>query len=253
MEPLDQSESSETTTEPVSVRDEIYEDLYRFSKLRGWFRSLPLSGRSYLLFPWRGQQPRNPFKPGVDDRYGLHWWIWEADYIDEIPIDGIGKDIIMRRPVKLNCFLRGLDGEPQRTYLQGWEVIKIKYPNIMRKLNKRHSKSHITPEEYADKQHRKQLRKATDMAMEIYTLMQEQCPEWVEVPVLRRTKSDYITFRAHTEIDTGDSDDDSLERPAMERKKSRHRIHMHSFSDKLPRKRKNSRGTRRHGERRGSM
>ena len=113
-------------TDVTNIKEGIYEDLYRYAKLRGWFRSLPAEGKAYLIFPWRGQQPKNPINPCVDDRVGLHWWVWEADYIDELPINGIGKDIIMRRPFRFDCFLRGLDND----YLQGWGVICKNNPQV---------------------------------------------------------------------------------------------------------------------------
>lgn len=177
-----------------SVYRDIRSDLYRYSKLRAWFRYLPFSGRSYLLFPWVGEQPRNEIDTSVDDTSGLHWWVWDADFIDELPIDGVGKDIIMRRPVVFNCFLRGLDGDPGGHYLRGLDVIKARNTELPAKVSF----------DYALGSHEQQLETAIEIAIEIYHLMEENCPQWIdnpgsqssespiERPIMRRTQSEYI-------------------------------------------------------------
>ena len=166
----------------ITIYIYIYYDLYRFSKLRAWYRYLPFEGRSYLLFPWVGEQPRNHINPEVSDSEGLHWWVWEADFIDEIPIDGIGKDIIMRRPVKFNCFLRGLEGDANSPYMKGLDIIK-KNNNLPKKITSRSSRGNINQAfEYARESHSQQIQDAVSMAIEIYNAMEEQCPEWIDRP-----------------------------------------------------------------------
>ena len=150
--------------------DIIHDDLVRFSKLRSWYRYLPLAGKNFLIFPWKGQQPRNVFNPDVTDTTGIHWWAWEADFIDEIPISGIGKDIIMRRPVTFNSFLRGLDGDANDPYLKGLDVIKNNNPDF----------STPKPIKHAHKEHKRQIDEAIRVAIEIHKLMTEQAPEWLD-------------------------------------------------------------------------
>ena len=178
----------------------IISDLERFSKSRSWFRTLPLQGRKFLVFPWKGQQPYNPFTPNVEDSEGLHWWVWEADYIDEIPIHGIGKDIIMRRPVIFNCFLRGIDGEPDHPHLRGLDVIRTNNPGFEVSNYTKHAK----------KEHKRQIKEAVKTVVNIYYAMMVGAPEWLKEeevpeshseshlespywtrPKVRRTKSDF--------------------------------------------------------------
>ena len=155
----------------------IRKDILRYSQLHAWFRYLTYEGKSYLLFPWKGEQPKNSIHPEVSDPVGIHWWVWDAHFIDELPIDGIGKDIIMRRPVTFNCFLRGLEGDVNNPVLKGWEVIKHNNPHLPKKI--RHTKSSF---DFARSEHNDQIEKAVKTAMEIYVLFKKDCPEWLEIP-----------------------------------------------------------------------
>ena len=110
----------------VSLREQAKSDIERFAKFHSWYKHLSYEGEDFLIFPWKGQQPRNVIDTKVEDEENLHWWVWRADFIDEIPVDGMGKDIIMRRPVRFNCFLRGLDGEEPHRHLRGMSVITNK-------------------------------------------------------------------------------------------------------------------------------
>lgn len=164
----------------VSLREQAKNDITRFAKFHSWYKHLSYEGDDFLIFPWKGQQPRNVLDIRVEDEEGLHWWVWRADFIDEIPIDGIGKDIIMRRPVKLNCFLRGLDGEEPNRHLRGWYIIQTKNPDIEEDL-KRTYPDLMAAEEYAITEHSRQIYAAVSTAKTIYNLMKRACPEWIGV------------------------------------------------------------------------
>lgn len=194
--------------ETIDSDNNIRNDLLRYSQMHAWFRYLTYEGKQYLLFPWRGEQPKNSIQTEVDDPDGLHWWVWDAHFIDELPIDGIGKDIIMRRPVTFNCFLRGLEGDVNNPVLKGLEVIKHNNPHLPKKI--RYAKSSF---EFARDEHNKQIEKAVKTAMEIYVLFKRDCPRWLEVSdyqsessleisenppkkrsKVRRAQSDYLCY-----------------------------------------------------------
>lgn len=162
--------------------DNIRNDMLRYSQLHAWFRYLTYEGKQYLLFPWKGEQPKNSIDSEVEDPIGIHWWVWDAHFIDELPIDGIGKDIIMRRPVTFNCFLRGLEGDVNNPVLKGWEVIKHNNPHLPKKI--RHAKSSF---EFVRDEHNKQIEKAVKIAMEIYVLFKKDCPQWLEISESRES------------------------------------------------------------------
>ena len=158
---------------------QIEEDVERFSKLHGWAKHLTLEGQSYLLFPWKGQQPRTPFEPDITDGEGIHWWAWDAKDINEIPICGVGKDIIMRHPVQFNCCLRGIETAADGTqYIDGIAAIERAYPDF---------ESHLRAEyPYVDSLERifyleslRQRKKAEFTAHVIRALFEEKCPEWL--------------------------------------------------------------------------
>ncbi len=169
---------------------DIQEDVLRFCKSHNWYRSLPWKGKDYLIFPWVGQQPRSTLDVTVEDPVGLHWWLWDADFIEEIPINGIGKDIIMRRPIKFNCFLRGFDGPPENRYFAGVSVIKMRYPNVeeeLRQKYKSHKKKDISY--FANMNHIEQVDNAVSTAFHIHELFKAKCPEWLTVkPFFRPTR-----------------------------------------------------------------
>lgn len=168
----------------------IEADVLRFCKSHTWYRSLPFHGKDYLMFPWKGQQPRSTLDLKVMDSEGMHWWFWDADFIDEIPINGVGKDIIMRRPVRFNCFLRGFDGTAENIYFAGVGVIKVKFPDVEEELRQKydsHQKKDISF--LANMEHFEQVKNAVDIGSQIYELFKTECPEWLSVdsPRLPRT------------------------------------------------------------------
>jgi hypothetical protein len=168
-----------------AMKKSIIDDVNRFSRLHMWFRYLPLDGKEYLIFPWKGQQPKNPITQEINDKDGLHWWIWDSAFIDEIPIYGVGKDILMRYKVTLNCFLRGdennIDGS---VYVKGWAVILSRYPHVMDVLRKRYdsmlsSEFHGDINMYFKLEKEAQTKRLLNAAKNIIALFQQNCPEWL--------------------------------------------------------------------------
>jgi hypothetical protein len=177
-------------TDPTS-KSNITEDLLRFSKLHLWYKHLPFEGKEFLLFPLTGQQPKNFFDLQVSDPYGLHWWVWYADFIDEIPLYGRGKEIVMQHSVNFNCFLRGLedDGAGLRddgkergsTYFRGWYLIKRKNPKMEKVLRKRYPNAKGNTDVFAAMEHAHQLERAKVAAEKIYKLIEKECPQLLKV------------------------------------------------------------------------
>lgn len=163
------------------LRSRIKKDLERFSKLHLWYKELPLGGRNFILFPWKGQQPKNYINQLVLDKKEHHWHVWDASRIDEIPISGLGKDVIMRRSVIFNCFLWGasdsLNGE---RFIRGWSVLKQRFPEVKSYLRKKHKKMKIVDGVLLES-HR-QIQAAIKAADEIVSEMILRCPEWLGLP-----------------------------------------------------------------------
>ncbi len=169
---------------------DIQADVLRFCKSHNWYRYLPWHGKEYLIFPWKGQQPKSTLDLKVEDSVNLHWWFWDADFIEEIPINGIGKDIIMRRPIRFNCFLRGFDGEGENKYFAGVGVIRVKSPEVEEDLRQKyesHKKKDISF--LANMEHLDQVRNAVNIGFQICELFKTKCPEWLGInsPGLPRT------------------------------------------------------------------
>nr|QBK85797.1 MAG: hypothetical protein LCMAC101_03920 [Marseillevirus LCMAC101] len=167
----------------LSPKSNIPEDLLRFSKLHLWYKHLPFEGKEFLVFPWTGQQPKNFFEPEVTDQGGLHWWVWYADFIDEIPLDGRGKEIVMQHSVTFNCFLRGLEEcgtEKGSTFFRGWYLIKRSYPTMEKVLRKRYPNAKGNSDLCAAIEHNLQLENAKIAAENIYDLMYKECPRWLK-------------------------------------------------------------------------
>jgi hypothetical protein len=218
------------------IADGIRRDLLRYSTLRAWYRYLSYEGTSYLLFPWKGEQPKNPIDTEVVDTGGMHWWVWDASFIDEIPIDGMGKDIIMRHPVVFNCFLRGLEGDVNSPVLRGWNTIKINNPNMPKKI--RNAKSDF---DFARLHHNEQINTAVRTAMEIYELMSKECPHWIdklsETSSAEELNSELSTKEIPEDVETVEP----VHRPRVRRTMSESAMRIHSrLSDKLSRKRKHN-------------
>ena len=152
-------------------------DLLRFSKLHLWYKNLTFEGSSYLIFPWKGQQPKNHFNPKVPDSERMHWWLYPADFIDEIPIIGYGKEIVMQNATTLNCFLRGVEDDG---VIRGWCLIKGRSPKLNSILRKRYPNVNSgDPELYARLECNRQLSNTVKSAHKIYTAMFKKCPEWL--------------------------------------------------------------------------
>lgn len=168
---------------------DIQPDVLRFCKSHNWYRSLPWKGKEYLMFPWKGQQPRSTLDLKVEDPENLHWWFWDADSIDEIPINGIGKDIIMRRPIRFNCFLRGFDGTPENRYFAGVGVIRVKFPKVDEELMQKHKFYKNQDISFlAHMEHIEQVENAVNIGSQIYELFKSKCPGWLNINLASSTK-----------------------------------------------------------------
>jgi len=147
-----------------------------------WFRYLPLDGKEYLLFPWKGEQPKNAVEADIVDEQGIHWWIWDSAFIDEIPISGVGKDILMRYRISLNCFIRGEEDNLDGTvHVKGWQAIVNKYPRAMDILKRRHPTAGGDVNLYFRYEMESQIEQAGKAARNILEMFQQTCPEWLGV------------------------------------------------------------------------
>lgn len=160
----------------------IIDDITRFFRLHMWFRYLPLDGKEYLLFPWKGQQPKNAVEHDTLDTQGIHWWIWDSAFIDEIPISGVGKDILMRYRILLNCFIRGeednLDGS---VHVKGWQAILNKYPRAQDILKRRHPSANDDVHLYFRYEMDSQIKQTLTAVKNILGMFQKNCPEWLRI------------------------------------------------------------------------
>lgn len=158
-------------------------DALRFSQQHAWYRRLTPGGEDFLVFPWQGQQPKTPFAPDVADPHGMHWWFWSANDIDEIPIHGAGKDILMRRPVRLNCFFRGTEGSQESPVVHGWAVIERRFPKIQKQLKRTYAGVDLSQSQglalVFQAEHQRQVDALAQAAEEIAALFRARCPEWL--------------------------------------------------------------------------
>lgn len=159
-------------------------DLQRFSKLHLWFKLLPLEGKNFIIFPWKGEQPKNYINPETDvNDTEYHWHFWESERIEEIPISGIGKDIIMRRLVNFNSFLWGVqysnDGD---IYTRGWSIMTRKTPKLEKYLRKKYKDPSLKIVDIIKIENEKQISEGLNKIYEIVDEMTEFCPELLGLP-----------------------------------------------------------------------
>jgi hypothetical protein len=155
-------------------------DFARFSKLHAWYNHLPPEGIPYLIFPWRGEQPKTHFDPQVSDDTSIHWWAWDARDINEIPIHGRAKDIIMRNPVYFNCALRGVETSEGGTYIEGIAAIEKNYPDFETTLRAQYPEVRSLERIFRIESAR-QIKRAELTATIITSLLEEQAPAWLRV------------------------------------------------------------------------
>jgi len=84
----------------------------------------------------------------------------------------------MRRPVRFNCFLRGLDGEEPHRHLRGMSVIANKNPDVMKIFRGKYPELK-SAEEYAAVEYTRQICVAVSTAKTIYNIMKRVCPELI--------------------------------------------------------------------------
>ncbi len=155
----------------------LNQDLLRFSKSHLWYKHLSFEGKSFLIFPWKGQQPQNVFCLGEKDDSEMHWWIYYADFIDEIPIHGKGKEIVMQNAIILNCFLRGMEEEG---VVRGWYMLTNRNSKLKSVLRDQYPHIPASQSElYYQLESMRQLEKAKQTAYSIFNFMSNICPEWL--------------------------------------------------------------------------
>ena len=94
-------------------------DLFHFSQLKLWYKILPCSGKYFVVFPWKGYQPKNYLDRNINDIANCHWHFWRTEYVDELPFDDDIKTILFKYKIPFNCFLYN-DTE---VIINNWEVI----------------------------------------------------------------------------------------------------------------------------------
>jgi hypothetical protein len=194
----------------INLKSTIREDLIRFSKLHMWYKHLSYEGKDFLIFPWRGEQPKNSFDPQVQqDDYNLHWWFYYADFIDEIPIDGRGKEIIMQHSIKFNCFLRGVETDchtKDQSYFRGWFLLKKNNPKINKLLRKKYPYAKGDINTFVIMEYLAQIEKAEEKANIIFKLLLSDSPMWLEPSPLHPSVKKEISFLSHkmTTLSSGD-------------------------------------------------
>lgn len=160
-------------------------DFARFSTLHMWSNHLPPEGAPYLIFPWRGQQPKTHFDPQVEDHAAMHWWAWDARDINEIPIHGTAKDIIMRNPVYFNCALRGVEQSENGPYISGIAAIEKNYPDFETTLRGGYPEIRSL-EKIFRLESLRQIKRAELTAHIITALLEEQAAFWLHAGDERR-------------------------------------------------------------------
>jgi len=167
-------------SEISALRSRITSDIERFSKLHLWYKELPFEGHNFILFPWKGIQPQN-YLNCEEETEDLTWHIWPSNRIDEIPVSGIGKDVIMRKTVVFNCFLGTIrEDSTGNMYIMGKSSLEQRYPNFETVLKKKYGNK--TVDELILMEHHLQIRKASKNARHIIREMKERCPQWIGLP-----------------------------------------------------------------------
>lgn len=201
------------------IKRSIHPDTIRFSQFHMWYKTLPFEGRDFLMFPFRGFQPRNDFAKR-ENQDEIHWWFLETEYIDELPISGFKKEFIMTHPVTFNCFLRGTESIHDSPVLKGTIEIELNNPGIIKKLRAKyptvkkdikHSPTHDEFAKYAELEHEAQIARAVKIGKKIHKYMQDhhEYDLWIT-----RDRNNMDTSTSET------SESSTLEKPKITRKKS---------------------------------
>lgn len=157
-------------------------DLELFSRMHMWQRELTPSGRQFLAFPWKGRQPKNELQRVLDDQSTLHWWFWPSERIDELPLSGRAKEIIMERSITFNSFLRGVELAPEdqsniQGVTRGWSLMTTKHPDLQRVMQMKYPEANGDTRYYFEQEHEAQLQDALITLHAIYTRLLLDCPE----------------------------------------------------------------------------
>ena len=81
------------------TKDQIEQDINRFSKLHSWYKHLSDVGYEFIVIFKQGEQPRHEVCPQVNDTDGLHCWFLRKELYKntkDIPL------VCYNNPVKFN-------------------------------------------------------------------------------------------------------------------------------------------------------
>ncbi|CAF3596936.1 unnamed protein product [Rotaria sp. Silwood1] len=86
-------------------RKQLDADIERFSTLHSWYKHLAFKdgGTEFIIFPQKGEQPRNSIDPSITDTAGLHWFFLRICDQSIITDERIRK-ILVRHSFQLNPF-----------------------------------------------------------------------------------------------------------------------------------------------------
>ncbi|CAF4088425.1 unnamed protein product [Rotaria sp. Silwood2] len=86
-------------------RKQLDADIERFSTLHSWYKHLEFidGGTKFIIFPQKGEQPRNSIHLSITDTAGLHWFFLQI-YDQSIIADERVRKILVRHSFRLNPF-----------------------------------------------------------------------------------------------------------------------------------------------------
>jgi len=179
---MDSSSCTESFQEPrviQSLKNRIKSDIERFATLHLWYKELSYKGKQFIIFPWKGVQPQN-YLITPKETSDYTWHIWEASRVDEIPITGRGKVLIIRNTITFNCLLYGCQKDQiGNSFIPGWVRLVDKYPSLHQLKEKYGVKSYI---DGVLKEKHLQIADAINAAHEILTGLSLYDPEWLGLP-----------------------------------------------------------------------
>jgi hypothetical protein len=136
------------------------------------------------MFPFPGKQPRNIFQRR-EDIDSIHWWFLEVELLDELPLEGKIKEIIMMNPVTFNCFLRGTEKTSgESPVLKGTFEIEEFNAGIMSKLREKYPNVRVPSGSdailtYANLEKRDQISSALKTGKRIFKAIAKTNPEYL--------------------------------------------------------------------------
>ncbi len=175
----------------VQLLSNVMKDLQVHAQAHRWYMELSLEGSEFVFFPWVGEQPRNMLQSNRKDPTSMHWWCWPMYRADEIILDEKCKEIVLKHPVKFNCFLGGVEHgsrnkKNQSEGIIGWSHLSAKFNDLAKILEDQHPelKGNITA--CVQKEQELQLAAAHFQICLMFSLMSVVSPQYIGM----MTKSD---------------------------------------------------------------